>query len=110
MQLAVERARALGVDGEGVSAREDLGGRVERGTGVAALAACTGTWPSEEKNQRDSEPFTPVPVKYSAFARNDTRRGTTIGITTLSMKLRWLAARMTGPSVGMFSRPSTTGR
>ena len=74
------------------------------------LPRCTGTCPSEEKNQRDSDPFTPVPVKYSAFARNDTRRGTTMGITTLSMKLRWFAARMTGPSVGMFSRPSTTGR
>jgi len=35
-----------------------------------------------------SPPLGPGPVKYSAFARNTTLRGATIGITTLSAKLR----------------------
>ena len=52
----------------------------------------------------------PVPVKYSAFARTATRRGASVGITMLSMKDRWLLARITAPSAGTFSRPRTRGR
>ena len=45
--------------------------------------------------------------KYSALARNVTRRLTTIGMKNESQKDWWLAARTAGPDVGMFSRPST---
>jgi hypothetical protein len=49
------------------------------------------------------------PSQYSALARNTTRRGTASGMTMLSMKDRWLLARITGPVAGMCSRPTRTG-
>src|SRR3954452_17217767 len=70
----------------------------------------TGIIPELVNHALDSVPRTPVPVKESAFARNTTLRGATIGITRLSAKDRWLLATITGPVGGMFSRPSTVGR
>lgn len=74
---------------------------VPRSTGTASIAV---------KKLRLSQPLNPVPVKYSALARKTTGRGVTSGITTLSMKERWLLARITAPRFGTFSRPTTTGR
>jgi hypothetical protein len=39
-----------------------------------------------------------------------TRRGVIMGIRRESTKERWLEARITGPWLGMFSRPSIFGR
>jgi hypothetical protein len=70
----------------------------------------TGTMPSPSNQAFDSRPLTPVPVKYSAFARNTTFLGATTGMTTLSTNDRWLLASRTPPVRGTFSVPSTTGR
>ena len=49
----------------------------------------------------------PLPVKYSSLARKLTGRRASRLITMESMNDRWLLARMTGPSSGTFSMPST---
>jgi hypothetical protein len=69
-----------------------------------------GTWPTPEKNTRESQPFRPGVVKYSALARNVTLRGTITGMKNESENDRWLLARIAAPSDGMFSRPSVHGR
>ena len=62
------------------------------------------------KNARRGRLASDRPSKYSALARNATRRGTASGITMLSMNARWLLATISGPVAGMCSRPSMTGR
>lgn len=62
------------------------------------------------KNARETAPFTPDPVKYSCFARNDTFRGAMSVIAGESMKDRWLLARITAPCRGTFRRPTIRGR
>jgi hypothetical protein len=62
------------------------------------------------KKKATPRPRSPRPSKYSALARKRTRRGTASGMTTLSMKLRWLLAMITGPVRGMFSTPTSRGR
>ena len=52
----------------------------------------------------------PLPVKYSALARNTTLRGSGSGPKKWSENDRWLLARMTGPRRGMFRRPRDQGR
>ncbi len=49
-------------------------------------------------------------MKYSCFARNDTFRGAISVMAGESMNDRWLLARMTGPCLGTFFRPTMRGR
>ena len=62
------------------------------------------------KKPRRIAPETPVPVKYSDFARKLTGRGAAIGMAKESMNDRWLLARMTPPPRGTFSVPVIVGR
>src|SRR6266550_2649910 len=68
-----------------------------------------GTWPTPAKNLRESQPLIPGVVKYSAFARNVTLRGTISGMKNESEKDRWLLARIAGPRAGTCSIPSVHG-
>lgn len=70
----------------------------------------TGTASIASKKPRITRPLKPLPCQYSTLARKLIGRGAVSGITTLSMKDRWLLARITPPLRGTFSRPSTTGR
>ena len=54
-------------------------------------------------------PLRPLPVKYSALAKNETGLGVSACTMTESKKDRWLGATMKGPSTGTFARPSTVG-
>jgi hypothetical protein len=49
------------------------------------LLRSMGTWPEPEKNFFCSQPLTPGVSKYSAFATNVTRRGTTTGMNSQSL-------------------------
>ena len=79
---------------------------------IAALESLrsTGSAPSISNHALTKRPLSPGSSKYSFLARKATGRGTTIGITMLSTKLRWLLARITGPAVGTRSSPVTVGR
>ena len=74
---------------------------------ASASSRSIGTWPTPEKNTRDSRPLSPAVVKYSALARKVTRRLTITGMKKESQKDRWLLARIAPPCSGMFSSPST---
>ena len=90
---------------------QDLQGRLERAHRVAVAGRLDRHGVDEtEEGAATRRPLGPRAVKYSAFARKRTRRGTASGITTLSMKLRWLLAMITGPSGGTCPTPSTRGR
>jgi hypothetical protein len=69
-----------------------------------------GNWLVSLKNIAVSRPLTPVPVKYSDFARKMTGLGTIRGIKMESEKDRWFDAMMAAPSAGTLSRPLTQGR
>ena len=70
-----------------------------------------GICPTPEKNVRDTKPFSPRPVKYSALARNVTLRGIScMGMKKWSENDRWLLARMAAPVWGTFSFPRCHGR
>jgi hypothetical protein len=69
-----------------------------------------GIWPTPLKNALLSSPLTPVPVKYSALARNTTLRRSGIGPKKWSANDRWLLTRITGPRRGTFFRPRDQGR
>src|SRR6201992_923315 len=77
---------------------------------ASASVRSIGTCPTAVKNQRLNQPFRPLPVKYSDFARKVMRRRTTSGRKKLSITARWLLARITGPELGTCSSPSTFGR
>ena len=66
--------------------------------------------PTPVKNQAIRRPLKPLPVTYSSLPMKKTCRSQTSGRIIESMKVRWLPARMTGPSPGMCSAPSTRGR
>ena len=68
------------------------------------------TWPLPPKNTRWAKPFTPVPVKYSALARNVTRRRSAMGMNTQSAADRWLLAMIAAPVAGTCSAPTARGR
>jgi hypothetical protein len=70
----------------------------------------TGMVPVPVKNRRINRPLIPLPVKYSAFATNVTRRFTISGVKIESENERWLQARITGPDAGTLASPSTRGR
>ena len=70
----------------------------------------TGSWPTPLKKAAVSFPLTPGEVKYSALAMKVTLRSSIAGRKKESEKDRWLLARIAGPSLGMFSMPSTHGR
>jgi hypothetical protein len=70
----------------------------------------TGSCPALRKNSALARPLTPVPVKYSALARNVTRRLSMIGRKIESENDRWFEARIAPPVVGTFSPPRTHGR
>ena len=55
---------------------------------ASASARSIGTCPTAVKNHRLNQPFRPVPVKYSAFARKVIRRRTTSGRKKLSITAR----------------------
>ena len=59
-----------------------------------------GICPTPLKNALLSSPLTPLPVKYSALARNTTFRGSGIGPKKWSANDRWLLTRMTGTPAG----------
>src|SRR5215217_83567 len=69
-----------------------------------------GNWFDNRKKRAVSLPLTPLPVKYSDFARKTTGLGTTIGRKIESEKDRWLLTITAGPDEGMLSRPFTHGR
>ena len=56
-----------------------------------------GSWLVSRKKAAVSLPLSPVPVKYSDFARNTTGRGTISGMKIESEKDRWFDARMAAP-------------
>ena len=62
------------------------------------------------KKARRTAPLTPVPVKYSDFARKATGRGAAIGMAKESMNDRWLLAMSTPPVGGTLCRPVMVGR
>jgi hypothetical protein len=75
-----------------------------------ALDRSMGTCPAPVKKARWQNPFTPRPVKYSALARNVTRRFSDRGMKIQSAAERWLLARIAAPAAGTFSVPSARGR
>ena len=70
----------------------------------------TGSWPTPRKNSALARPLIPVPVKYSALARNVTRRLSMSGRKIESENERWLEARIAPPVEGTCSPPRTHGR
>ncbi len=64
-----------------------------------------GIWPTARKNQAVFGSS-----KYSALATKVTRRRITIGRKIESQNDTWFEARMTGPSAGTCSSPSTRTR
>jgi hypothetical protein len=75
-----------------------------------ALERSIGTCPALVKNAFRTNPFSPVPVKYSALARKVTRRFNESGMKTQSAAERWLLARIAPPVAGTCSVPSARGR
>ncbi len=69
-----------------------------------------GSWLVSRKNRAVSRPLSPVPVKYSDFARKMTGRGTMSGMKIESEKDRWFDAMIAAPSAGTLSSPLTQGR
>src|SRR5688500_8768781 len=69
-----------------------------------------GSWLVSRKNMAVSLPLSPVPVKYSDFARKMTGRDTISGMKIESEKDKWFEAIIAGPSAGTLSRPLTHGR
>jgi hypothetical protein len=57
-----------------------------------------------------AHPLSPLPVKYSDFARNDMGRSIMSGKKIESMTERWLLARIAAPVFGTFFAPTIHGR
>src|SRR3954454_2529940 len=75
-----------------------------------ALERSTGTCPTPVKNTLLTHPSSPGAMKYSRFARNVIRRGTSRGSRKESATARWLLARIAPPCAGMWCSPSIVGR
>ena len=105
VEAAVGRTRPLGVDAEDAAPVEHVAGRRQGPLrGAAALAAHGDLAGGPE------EPAVFHESKYSALATKVTRRRSTRGTNMESTNDTWLGARITGPCLGMFSRPSTFTR
>src|SRR5664279_750758 len=70
----------------------------------------TGTCPVAVHTHRMTRPRTPEERKYSLFATKVGRRGDTDDRTRESTSARWFGARITGPAVGTWCRPTNSGR